>query len=146
MSITTTKLPSRGSRISARDMRDIIRATRESAQESKGRVRVTTKAQARAVLLEIKILNLANLTCIPAGQSANPSAPEYTIELPQTFNEAARQGVTYSYSNINTRVADGTENQQLTPNYVVGDLIVVQNIGTFWIDMNIDGRQWAKVA
>jgi len=99
------------------------------------------------LLLEIQTLNAANLTCIIPDPAPDPTADLYVVELPQTFNETSRGGVTYVYTDINNRTADGTEVQQLTPSYIVGDLVVATSVldGQFWIDMNIDGRQWARV-
>ena len=101
----------------------------------------------QTLLLEIRTLNAANLVCNLPGQSLNGSAELYTVELPQTLNESTRGGVVYAYTDINNRTADGSEIQQLTPVYLLADLIVATLVqeGNFWIDMNIDGRQWAKV-
>jgi len=98
------------------------------------------------LLVEIKTLNAANLICVLPG-TADPEEYDYEVELPQTFNESSRGGVTYVYTDINNRTADGTEVQQLTPIYIVGDLLMISeaNDGQFWIDLNVDGRQWAKV-
>ena len=81
------------------------------------------------LLLEIKTLNPANLTCVLPEQTLQPGVDEYTVELPQTFNEASRDGVTYTYTDINNRTADGTEIQKLTPIYLINDLIVAASCG-----------------
>lgn len=100
------------------------------------------------VALEVKTLNASTLTCVDPGAAAEQDAREYTVELPPTFTEASREGVAYVYTDINNRTADGTETQRLTPTYVVGDIIRaayrLEGDGSL-IDMNIDGRQWAKL-
>lgn len=105
----------------------------------------------RSIMLEVKTLNFvanaSTLTCVFPGDGANPAALEYEVTLPMTFNEASRDGVSYVYSTVNVRTADGTEIQQLTPSYIVGDLIIAYftQHEYAWRDLNIDGRQWAKV-
>lgn len=97
--------------------------------------------------VEIKTLNADTLTCIDPG-ATEPTSREYTVELPPTFTEASRGGVSYVYSDLNHRTADGTENQELTPVYVVGDMLSIRlrDVGDGdWRDTNDDGRQWAKV-
>lgn len=77
---------------------------------------------------------------------------------------ASRNSLTFTYSS-NTRTADDgseTEDQVVVPSYVVGDVIyAMRNVqgGTsvnisingidkkvVWLDLNIDGRAWAKEA
>lgn len=98
--------------------------------------------------VEIKTLNASDMICVLIGESANNDAIEFTVIPPPTFTETSREGVTYAYTNINTRTADATENQELTPKYVVGDELRImedfESDGSY-IDLNIDGRQWAKV-
>ena len=101
--------------------------------------------------LEIRVLVPGGppwqLECSLPGQQLNPSAEKWLVDPPPTFTPATRNGVTYVYTDINNRTADGTEVQQLTPLYLVQDLIAVVNLeeGTNWRDLNIDGRQWAAV-
>ena len=137
---------------SVRDLRQPINSLIEQVNKTTSllggaQTPLADKPPKQLLLIEIKTLNAANLTCVVPGQSAAPEAFEYTVELPQTFNESNREGVTYVYTNINNRTADGTEQQRLTPTYVVGDLIMVASFteGTGYIDINIDGRQWAKL-
>ena len=99
----------------------------------------------QALLLEIKTLNLANMVCTLPGKTGAAGVYEYTVELPQTFNESSGAGVTYIYTSINDRTADGTETQRLTPPYLLNDLVLAVLVRDFWLDANVDGRQWAKV-
>ena len=101
----------------------------------------------RVLVLEIKVLQADTLLCTLPGQQLNPSAQEWTVVPPWTLTELSRGGVNYVYSDINNRVADGTETQQLTPFYTATDFIMAAEYeqGTVWRDLNIDGRQWAKV-
>lgn len=95
--------------------------------------------------LQIKTLNASDLVCTLPGLTAEPTAEQFLVALPITFTEASRGGVSYVYSTINTRTADGTESQELTPVYIVGDLIFAMDDGAGYRDINVDGRQWAKV-
>ena len=144
MSLTTETLPTRGDPISARFMRNLVRAVREN-QLALGQLRVTSGAMARIVRVEIKTINPTNLICVGLGQAAVQDTAEYTVELPPRFRDTSRGGRTYTYTDINNRVADGTENQQLTEQYLVGDELTIHFFGDKWIDANIDGRMWAKV-
>lgn len=98
--------------------------------------------------VEIKTLETDELTCVDVGAGSDMDAEEFKVSLPETFTETSRDGVNYTYTDINTRVADGTENQELTPKYIVGDKIYITwtEVGdNGWLDINVDGRQWAKV-
>lgn len=101
--------------------------------------------------VEIRALNAQTLTCTLGGNALNPSAFEYEVELPQTLTYLSSPGgVNYVYSDINHRVADGTENQELTPIYSINQFIVLANVRrdngeVFYVDLNIDGRQFAKL-
>lgn len=88
------------------------------------------------------------ITCTLPGQELNPSAQEWAVAPPWTINEASRQGVNYTYTDINNRTADSpAETQVLTPVYLLNDFLVIAEIeqGRTWRDLNIDGRQWAQV-
>ena len=101
----------------------------------------------RNLLLEIVTLNASDLTCVIPGET-DPGRFLYTVSLPAIFTEAGRGLVSYTYTDINNRVADGSENQQLTPEFIIGEVIHVVQIddGTAgsWIFVG-DGRMWAKV-
>lgn len=102
----------------------------------------------RLLVLEIKALGTLTLTCVGAGLAADPDAFQYEVTLPQIFTEASRDGIAYVYSDINTRLADGTESQELTPKFIVGEFVPCMwvDLGDsgFWRFMG-DGRMWAKV-
>lgn len=99
------------------------------------------------LVLEVRVLNAADLTCTLPGQSLNGSAKTWTVTPPWTFTESSRNGISYVYSSINERTADGTEAQELTPLYMIGDFLAVGEYeqGLVWRDMNVDGRQWAAI-
>ena len=105
----------------------------------------------QVILVEVRLFNFGpptTITCTDPGEQLNPSARTYEVVLPPTFDPVTRAGVSYVYSDINNRVADGTETQQLTPEYLLQDfLYVVWNAGGngSYVDLNMDGRQWAKV-
>lgn len=131
-----------------RDLRDPLNRLVRIANEQTTGGRAGLPVSAVSVELEIKTLNASDLTCVDPGQAANNDAREYTVLLPPTFTEASRGSVNYVYTDINNRTADGTEAQRLTPEYIVGDKIRatwrLEGNGSM-IDLNIDGRQWAKL-
>ena len=104
-------------------------------------------------IMRLQIRNLVDTTppalleCTLPGQELNPSAQTWFVIIPSTFTESSRAGVSYVYSDINTRVADSTENQKLTPIYIINDLVYVATIAAdgIYLDINVDGRQWAAV-
>ena len=102
----------------------------------------------RHLVLEIKMLNPSDLICVLPTLAAEPLAFQYTVSLPDIFTEASRGGVNYTYTDINNRQADGSENQQLTPEFVVGENIhcvfIDDNTQGYWLFVG-DGRMWAKV-
>jgi len=82
------------------------------------------------------------------------------------FDGETRNGISYAYSSDTERVAtdtdSDTETQQIVPSYVAGDVIfAAQNfkggtgvwtaptnsdpVEVLWLDLNLDGRAWAKV-
>ena len=87
------------------------------------------------------------MTCVLPGQSANVDAQEWTVYPPYTFVVTSRDGVSYSYADINNRVADGTDSHEMTPKYLVGDrlLAVYEPVENRFYDVNVDGRMWAKL-
>lgn len=87
------------------------------------------------------------------------SSISVTIAKPYLVQDiAAWNGLTFTYSNTQTRVATRTsdhqtENQVVVPAYVAGDDIwAVRSVldtgvpNTDWMDLNLDARQWAKSA
>ena len=95
--------------------------------------------------VEIRILNADTLDCHLPGQALNPSAEVWTVKPPPTLTELMREAVNYVYADINTRTADGTEAQRLTPVYLLNDPLFIVPLDGEWYDLNIDGRQWAKL-
>lgn len=75
------------------------------------------------------------------------------------FDEGSRNGISYSYTSDIARTADDgseTEDQVIVPAYVAGDLLLVRSVTPNTmvtvgevtlklIDMNNDGRAWAKL-
>lgn len=73
---------------------------------------------------------------------------------------ASRGGITYTYSATDTREADDgatTEDQVVVPSYIAGDVIYslsivigstgvtdAEGVAVSWLDLNVDGRAWAK--
>lgn len=80
------------------------------------------------------------------------------------FDGASRNDISYAYTDNVTRTAtdadDNTETQVVVPSYVVGDIIYAttnvdggtgveidtgkERITVEWVDLNADGRAWAK--
>ena len=122
-----------------------------SPQPSNSSVAVMRAAQRT---IPVEIVSLATtapwvLTCVPwterttAGGTSNRSI---TVRPPFLMYVATRGAVTYTYTDMNNRVADGTENQQITPvQWVVGDILLVAIVGGEAYDLNLDSRAWAKV-
>lgn len=89
----------------------------------------------------------------------------FYASMPSLSRITLHDTVTYVYTDGNTRTASKSgetdETHVLTPRYVVADMIMVASPIQFgsglmdipttgdaveWIDLNIDGRQWAKSA
>lgn len=100
--------------------------------------------------VEVKAINdgLRTLTCTIPGAIAAPGAEEYTVALPQIFNETSRGSISYTYSSLNNRTATGpggTELQEITPSFIVGDVVfVLFDFESSSIIFLGDGRMWAK--
>lgn len=113
------------------------------------------------------LVSVANdtLTATPIG-GTSPS-DDLTIAKPYLlrytpFHTVAYNGITYTYSSATARQGDdgaATEDQIIVPPYVVGDEIIAMAVdgadlndnGTTlddvkWMDINVDGRAWAKEA
>ena len=138
--------------LGATQLNRVVDLANDLAKEVAGVRGVSTGSQT-LFLLEIKALQASALTCVFPGESANPSAFEWTIRLPLMLYEASRPfggtigTVTYSYTSINERNAtNGTDNetQFLTPPFVVGESIQVSATldGSEYVFV-ADGRMWA---
>lgn len=106
------------------------------------------------------------LVCLPWDGTTLGAAVTYVARPPTLRASAAsRNGVTFSAVNADgtqRSATDGvdTETQVIIPSYLVGDVIyAVRNVRgglgvsrtagdvakpLTWLDMNVDGRQWAK--
>lgn len=107
-------------------------------------------APQRVLSVQIRNLDLpgaGQLQCTIDSFSLDPNLLVYVVLPPRTITESSRAGVSYVYTDINNRTADGTEVQQLTPEYILNDWLLIAEYerGGIWRDLNIDGRQWAKV-
>lgn len=136
-----------------------VRAPREALSTS-GPVPMTLR---RA---EIVTVSVGYLLCTDPdiGQGAEARRTFY-VAMPSLFRATAHDGVTYVYTDGNTRTASKSgetdETHVLTPSYVAGDMITAASPVEFGsglvgvpttedevelIDLNLDGRQWAKSA
>jgi hypothetical protein len=100
------------------------------------------------------------LECVQVGRTGpSPCTPGVDcLKVARPFmlrtSLTSHAGVSFTYTNATTRVADATETQVIIPAYVVGDEIIIGRVyeGTgvaaaqAWIDLNVDGRMWAKEA
>ena len=70
------------------------------------------------------------------------------------FEGKTVNGVTYTFSDNATRLADGTETQKITEDYFVGAIIyaipinvtyeVLSGVFIDFVDLNVDGRSWSE--
>ena len=101
------------------------------------------------------------ITCdTPSGKSVDVAKPYLLRRTP--FDGETRDGITYTYSSDSARQGDdgaNTEDQVIVPSYVVNDIIfAVRNpvggtgvddgespaTNITYLDLNLDGRAWAK--
>lgn len=90
-----------------------------------------------------------------------PSPEDVTIFIQKPYllrnSLVSRDGITYTSLGMDYRRADkdaDSEEQVIVPNYLVDDIIYasnnvlggVGNIEINWIDLNTDGRSWARKA
>jgi hypothetical protein len=98
--------------------------------------------------LEVKSIDNGARTMIGVapGSAAQATANEYTIKLQPIFTELSRAGINYVYTSLNARTADGTENQEITPGFVVGEqfYVIFSQVSTDILFLG-DGRMWAQV-
>lgn len=94
-----------------------------------------------------------------AGSGAVLIAKPYLLRR-TPFHGKTRDGITYSYAAAQSRTATlgaDSENQVVVPNYVAGDVIYAADVASKGgagvavdgrtvrlLDMNVDGRAWAK--
>jgi len=117
---------------------------------------------------KIRTIAVDYLECVPWDGVTEGENLTYIAKPPTLRGSvAARDGVTYSgvhAQNGLTRTATlgaATENQIVVPNYLVGDVVMGarnvkggvgvsrtvagKQVALLWVDLNVDGRQWAKV-
>lgn len=86
-----------------------------------------------------------------AGSSApGGGETEFDIRLPPELIEADRDGIDFTYTDVNNRNADdgsADEDQIMWPSYAVGDVIVARLDGDDgqFVDINRAGRAWCVV-
>jgi len=130
------------------------RVSSEINDLAKGRFSVTPvdgTGNTRIILLEVLTIDdgLRTMDCVIPGTSGVPVPFIYTVSLPQLFTETTRTGgFQYTYSTLNARAqtAPAAEDQEITPNLIVGDEIVARDLnnGLSWV-WAPDGRMWASV-
>lgn len=100
---------------------------------------------------------------VDGGESIFIAKPYLLRRTP--FDDLTRNSITYDYTSDTQRTAtkgSDSETQVVVPSYVVGDIIyavrgVLGGVGTNvtiaeidtpldWLDINADGRAWAKIA
>lgn len=147
------------------ELRDAVRSLLPFAQPAR-QVAASGKEEVSEIA-QMQIVGVAGdyLQCRKySGTSA--SGPTVSVAKPYLlrktpFNGASRNGISYSYTSDVSRTASlsgETETQVVVPSYVVGDIIyaikgVVGGVGVTltagtisWLDLNVDGRAWAKEA
>jgi len=103
--------------------------------------------------------------------TAETDSPRTRIAVPYLlrrtpFDGLSRNAISYTYTSDTERTAtdadDDTESQQITPDYVAGDIIYAvrapqggtgvtitnaagDTVALEWLDLNADGRAWAQV-
>ena len=98
------------------------------------------------------------------SSSISSEGGEVKVALPYLlrrtpFDGLSRNSISYTYASAIQRTAGGSETQLITPGYVAGDIIYgisgvsggtgVSDEGELpvdWLDLNLDGRAWAKEA
>lgn len=155
---------SRGSRIRASFLNDFVDAANEGqgirAPRDLGGDGLSTITIRRA---EIVTIGVGYLLCrdpdIGQGEDART---RFYVAMPSLFRATSHDGVSYAYTDGNTRTASKSgetdETHLITPRYVEGDMIMAASPVNFgsgltgivatgvpveWIDLNLDGRAWA---
>lgn len=121
-------------------------------------------------LFQVVSVGTDYLVCNPFdGASGEAGTDVVNVALPYLlrrtpFHGSTREGIAYSYTSATARTAtlgSDTESQVIVPSYAAGDLIfavrgVLRGTGAVltdgnnattaldWVDMNFDGRAWAK--
>ena len=123
---------------------------------------IFTKGGGKIRRFEVVSVDDDYIVCIEPGDTS--SDPKYyNIAKPYLlqrtpFDGETRDAISYAYTSATERTAtDETyeeEDQVIVPNYVAGDIIYAAFAPTggtgvedasMWLDLNVDGRAWAKV-
>ncbi len=130
-----------------------LRAAVPDTAENGGLQRYAAQQVLELQILDITFGGAGNpqgsfLTCVLPGQISNQDARSWFVFLPNIYVEPARPPIVYTYSNVNSRVADDTtqqETQLLTPPITIGELISVRftqdDLGVRYYMVG-DGRMW----
>ena len=101
--------------------------------------------------LQFQVLTVGadRMTCVPGAGTPAGGERAFDAFPDPILLEASRGGVTYTYTDINTRQAtDGaeTEDQVLIPAYAIGDLLYLEiwPDGTY-VDAGTANRAWAAL-
>lgn len=168
MSDRGTKLPERWRRRQALEARKLNQVVDAITRQEQGAPAIQQRIRSVASLPEIRQFKITevfgdHLECVPWDGVAEGAAIAFVARPPTLRASAAGRGsITYTgvATDGQTRTAsDGvdTETQIVIPSYLVGDVIyAVRNVvgGTGvtreagvavgWLDLNVDGRQWAE--
>ena len=141
-----------GQTLSATRYNRLVDAINEQIDAAAGSVGTDPGFRPREIIaVEIKALaaiieNPVYIDCVLPGESANVDAVVYRLNLPQIYTETSRVGVSYLYTDLNTRTATSAgqtdETQFLTPPLTVGEIVAGWDDYGTWRMLG-DGRMWA---
>lgn len=110
------------------------------------------RAEAPVELVEIYITDVSGTELVGIVGQTSPGGgeQEFDIRLAPELIEADRDGIDFTYTDVNNRNADdGTdsEDQIMWPSFAVGDIIVARRDGEdgVLVDTNRAARAWAVV-
>lgn len=145
MPLFTIKKPLAGDPIRARDQRRLLAEVENNSLALRDAGLLSQSRRLLVVVFQVKfLLNPGEITAQINGDPA-PIPVNYIVHCDETFSELSRDGVTYVYTDFNTRVADGTENQVLVPSLNVDDTFIGMRVQDQWRVIDLGGRQWAAV-
>ena len=156
---------SKGDKLTAATVNEIIGAVRrvQGGVKPPQQVKPTASPQSNVRQFEVVGVRTDYLIC-NAFDGTNAGA-EFAVAMPYLlrrtpFDGSSRNGISYDYTSATARTATQdttTETQVIVPSYVAGDIIygvkgVIGGTDTYdaddaaveWLDMNVDGRAWAK--
>ena len=140
-------LPYAGESVHARDMRDVYQSLQDAGTPVLDSEDVSRRLDTPMLYFQVLAQGVPGdgiLKCkLVTDQQSTPN--EYDVLVPETFYETDREGITYTYTDVNTRTANpGAHTELLTPKYLVADVIIALFLRGVWRDLNIDGRQWGR--